>query len=456
MARLRIVLSTFLILVLAASSAWSGNRWIEETVSTDLREVVRDDLRDRVYVADVGANEVLVIDTLSESVVERVPVPWQLRDLALSKDGEYLVAGTLFHFVKVDLETFESETIPHPQGFPLGLSRLTLHSSGLVVALGFDTIAFVVDLDAGAVVNSFGHGHGRGLFDSSQLKTDASGDTLWIVSGGGNRRVFKFDISDPLNPIKVGEESSTEPTFLRDFVISPTRDELYLSYGYPYGVQVYDALALADIGFLPGERGPAALDVDPAGEGVFFPTRPASPDPRVYHYSTDTHELLAEYPLEVREHNGAVRPQGLAIDRRGRKLFISHGTDPWIRHPELRIQVVDVGIPVEIDIRPGSKRNPVNVRSRGVLPVAVLSSEDFNAADVDFSSLRFGPGDARTAHNRGHFEDVNRDGLLDLVAHFRMKDTGLECGDDSAQLEGVTTAGTFFFGSDDLTTVGCR
>lgn len=53
-------------------------------------------------------------------------------------------------------------------------------------------------------------------------------------------------------------------------------------------------------------------------------------------------------------------------------------------------QPVKVPIPplaVDIDIKPGSCRNPVNVMSRGVLPMAILGSAEFDVTQVDPRSL---------------------------------------------------------------------
>jgi hypothetical protein len=44
-------------------------------------------------------------------------------------------------------------------------------------------------------------------------------------------------------------------------------------------------------------------------------------------------------------------------------------------------------ISISIDIKPGSCPNPLNVKSKGVLPVAVLGSSDFNVTEVDFSTI---------------------------------------------------------------------
>src|SRR6185503_20679961 len=45
---------------------------------------------------------------------------------------------------------------------------------------------------------------------------------------------------------------------------------------------------------------------------------------------------------------------------------------------------------VPIDVRPGSSRNSVNPHANGVIPVAVLSTESFDAASVDSGTVRFG------------------------------------------------------------------
>lgn len=43
---------------------------------------------------------------------------------------------------------------------------------------------------------------------------------------------------------------------------------------------------------------------------------------------------------------------------------------------------------VSVDIKPGSCPNPVNVKSRGVLPVAILGTESFRVADIDPTTIR--------------------------------------------------------------------
>ncbi|MHC4366984.1 MAG: hypothetical protein ACYSW8_05120 [Planctomycetota bacterium] len=76
-------------------------------------------------------------------------------------------------------------------------------------------------------------------------------------------------------------------------------------------------------------------------------------------------------------------------------------------------------IPVQIDIKPGSDDNTINLGSNGVIPVAILSTADFDATAIDADTVSLaGAGVAvRGKGNKAlaHQEDVNGDGLLDLV-----------------------------------------
>jgi hypothetical protein len=85
---------------------------------------------------------------------------------------------------------------------------------------------------------------------------------------------------------------------------------------------------------------------------------------------------------------------------------------------------------IDIDILPGSLENPLNMKSGGNIPIAILGTADLDVADIDASSLTLGDGtgpDTPVAmKNNGtveaYMEDVNRDGMMDLVAMFSMPD----------------------------------
>jgi Tol biopolymer transport system component len=100
---------------------------------------------------------------------------------------------------------------------------------------------------------------------------------------------------------------------------------------------------------------------------------------------------------------------------------------------------------VDIHIKPGSSGpTPINASARGKIPVAILSSRNFDATtDVDRASLSFGStGDEKSLSfcNPGG-EDVSGDGLPDLICHFNTPPTAFSPLDTIAILRGQTTRG---------------
>jgi hypothetical protein len=108
---------------------------------------------------------------------------------------------------------------------------------------------------------------------------------------------------------------------------------------------------------------------------------------------------------------------------------------------------------VVIDIKPGENPPEINTKSRGILPLAILSSMTFSVPDmVDIATLTFGAtGRERSlAFCNPNGEDVNGDGRLDLVCHFNTGDTGLKRGDRQAVLRGRTVQNGLIEGSAEV------
>jgi uncharacterized membrane protein len=126
---------------------------------------------------------------------------------------------------------------------------------------------------------------------------------------------------------------------------------------------------------------------------------------------------------------------------------------------------------VAVDIKPGSCPNPLNVKSSGVLPVAILGTTDVNVITIDPTSIQLAGVDAI----RHSFEDVaapiadsnncnciedGPDGLLDLTLKFKTQDIVEAIGDVNdgdvlvLELTGVLFDETPIEGTDCVLIVG--
>ena len=111
---------------------------------------------------------------------------------------------------------------------------------------------------------------------------------------------------------------------------------------------------------------------------------------------------------------------------------------------------------VSIDIKPGGNPNSINCSNvNGVITVAILTTDTFDATTVDHTTVSFeGAGETHVNKKTGepirHVEDVDLDGDMDLVFHFRLGDTALICESTEGTLIGETYDGIPIEGSDSI------
>jgi hypothetical protein len=121
--------------------------------------------------------------------------------------------------------------------------------------------------------------------------------------------------------------------------------------------------------------------------------------------------------------------------------------------------ILEGTLEVNINIRPGRNSNKVNPRNRGMIPVAILSTKDFDApSQVDRKSLTFGPtgNEESLAFCNKHPKDVDGDGLKDVVCHFYAQSTGFQCIDTEGTLRGNAVNGDPIEGRDSVKIVRCK
>lgn len=107
-------------------------------------------------------------------------------------------------------------------------------------------------------------------------------------------------------------------------------------------------------------------------------------------------------------------------------------------------------ITVQVDVKPGDSENSINPRSKGVTPVAIMSTDEFEISALDPSSVVF----AGTSPICWAFEDVDSDGDQDVVLFFRTEALIVAEGDTEVGLTGKACDGREIEGTDSIKIVG--
>jgi hypothetical protein len=118
--------------------------------------------------------------------------------------------------------------------------------------------------------------------------------------------------------------------------------------------------------------------------------------------------------------------------------------------------VAEPVISVNVDIKPGSYPNSINLGSGGTVPVAILSSATFDARTVNPSSVTLASAPVKLT-GKGtpmySIQDVNDDGRPDMIVHVTTSAFQLTTSDTMAVLKGKTNGGVSIKGSDTVRVV---
>jgi DNA-binding beta-propeller fold protein YncE len=147
---------------------------------------------------------------------------------------------------------------------------------------------------------------------------------------------------------------------------------------------------------------------------------------------------------------------GISVDEAAGRLFLADRGRSGSNPEPGRIHVVLDARRVRIDIKPGSQINSINLGSNGTVAVAILSDPGFDAATVDPLTVTLASARVRLKGKgtpMASLEDVNGDGLPDLVVHVETEALELSAGDAEAKLAGATSGGQTIAGSDTVRVV---
>jgi predicted extracellular nuclease len=268
-----------------------------------------------------------------------------------------------------------------------------------------------------------------------------------------------IDIADPADGNRVRTKRNAQAEFLANLVQArqaPNPNEGIILVGDFNAFQFNDGYAdvMGTVTGLPA----------PANEVVLASTDLVNPDltnlvngvPAVqrYSYSFDGHAQVLDHIL----HTASLTPRFSRMHYARNnadfpEAYRSDGTRPE-RYSDHDMPVAYFALPpitILVDIKPGQTPNSINLGSNGVVPVAILSTPDFDAGTVDPLTVRLAGASVRL-RGRGtpmaSLEDVNGDGLRDLVLHISTEALQLTAGDVEAVLEGMTFGGMFVRSTD--------
>jgi YVTN family beta-propeller protein len=223
--------------------------------------------------------------------------------------------------------------------------------------------------------------------------------------------------------------------------VSKTLDRVYVTDYFNNSLYVVDGFANSIITTIPvGSR--------PSGSGVKvnnlndFIYVVNNTEGNVYVVDAKTNEVIDSIALAEENDGTEVAPGGIDINPQTNRIYVPYG-DPGY------VAVIACQFLISIDIKPGSYPNSINLKSRGKVPVAILTTDDFDAQYVDPETCVF----AGAEPLRWNMIDLGRDGDVDMILHFKTQELNLNQNSTEASLVCEIYGGTQIKGTDSVSIV---
>jgi hypothetical protein len=198
-------------------------------------------------------------------------------------------------------------------------------------------------------------------------------------------------------------------------VTVPAEEEWLIDYDVGNFLNVYGTANLltgASVSLSIYVQTNGTLNMESGTVGLFISVSSDAAGVTIYGTDFEIDDVLVGYGLAKIPDNTLTGTYG---DGSSINLWIMSGID-------INLQPPQSGGPVEvqIDIKPGSDPpNPINPGSNGLIPVAILTTETFDAAWVDPSTVTLAGQDVavrgKAEKLMERLEDVDADGDLDLL-----------------------------------------
>ncbi|RKY10314.1 MAG: hypothetical protein DRP56_01375 [Planctomycetota bacterium] len=316
-------------------------------------------------------------------------------DVVLSADGRYLFTPNYYYS---DLSRIDLQSGNARQDLSVGTSwpgqvHITPDKTKVLVSAGRDGRSYDMNNDAVAVFNIQ-----NGAFTklaTISLPNEPQCDRITYSPDGKYAYVTTYPRKSPqgiLYEISIeGFYGITRqlimPT-IRMRAVERVSDKLYVSDTDNNKIWVVNKNTFSIESSIPLESSPGIIALHPNGKDLYILLKDIS---KLVVLDTSTNSIIGSFDQLY------TQPHDIEFNNDGSKVFIPHSVGGI-----LALDISASYLPIAIDIKPGSCPNPLNVKSKGVLPVAILGSEDFDIAMIDPVSLRL----EGVAPIRSRIEDI--------------------------------------------------